>query len=370
MDKYYAAIDLGTTTVEVSLLQADGSVVAKHGFLNPQKKYGSDVISRVTWQIRHSEDPEITDCVAESIRDALEKMLSWHRGTFPGDIEKAVVTGNTAMAAIFMGYYAGSLGHAPFLLPYDETEDVDLSGIPCTVPAPVSAVLGSDSVGGAWALPLGEDELLMDLGTNGEMLLRHDGVIHGATAACGPAFENCTRAQGIYGSTMLAAIGRLLKRKKLPADGTLPQDVAERGIYDDGTVPEPGKEKAAGKMLITPKILQEVQMAKAAIRATFSMLCRRAGVEEKNLKSIRLAGGFGFHMSLRDAVTIGILPEFLSERVKISGNTSLLAAEKMALEGMEEYEHFREKVITYQFGGDPEYEELFYRSIPYSEQQS
>ena len=367
MEHYYAAIDLGTTTVEVSLLRSDGSVVAKHGFLNPQKKYGSDVISRVTWQVRHSEDPEITDCVAEGIRSALENMLSWHKGSFPGDIEKAVVTGNTAMAALFLGYYTGSLGHAPFLLPYDETEDLDLYGLRCTVPAPVSAFLGSDSVGGAWALPLGEDELLMDLGTNGEMLLRHNGEIHGASAACGPAFENCTRAQGIYGSTMLAAIGRLLKRGKLPKDGTLPAEIAERGIFDDGSIPEPGSEKPAGKMLITPKILQEVQMAKAAIRATFSMLCKRAGIEEKDLKQVCLAGGFGFHMSLRDAVTVGILPEFLSERVKISGNTSLLAAEKMVLEGTEEYEHFREKVITHRFGGDPEYEELFYQSIPYSD---
>ena len=107
-------------------------------------------------------------------------------------------------------------------------------------------------------------------------------------------------------------------------------------------------------------------MAKAAIRATFSMLCRRAGVEEKNLKGIRLAGGFGFHMSLRDAVTLGILPEELSERVRIEENTSLLAAEKMVLEGVEEYEPFREKVVTHRFGGDTEYEELFYQAIPYA----
>ena len=116
-------------------------------------------------------------------------------------------------------------------------------------------------------------------------------------------------------------------------------------------------------MKITPKILHEVTLASAAVYATFSMLLKRAGMRQEDLKQIYLAGGFGFHLSLRDAGIIGLIPESLLPKVKIVGNTSLLAAEKMAQTGIDEYDSFRQHIVTHQLAGDPDYEGIFYSSM-------
>ncbi len=350
MERYLAAIDLGTTTVEASLLRPDGSVAAKHGFLNPQKKYGSDVISRMTFLQKHPESDELREGVLSEMREALKKMLSWQKADYPKALSQIVITCNSVMAAILLKVPTESLGIAPFGMPLAHTGEFSLDGIPAFVPVGASAFLGSDSCGGAWALPIEEDELLMDLGTNGEMLLLHDGKIHGASAACGPAFENCTRSQGIYGSTTLSVLSNLLRTGKLPGDGTLPPEIAENGIEFHG-------------IRITAKILHDVQLASAAIYATFLSLLKRAGCGMEDIRHIYLSGGFGFHLSLRDAGTIGLIPESLLDRVKISGNTSLIAAEKMALEGIDDYDSFRENIVSHQFAGDPDYEGVFYDSM-------
>ena len=368
MGRFSAAIDLGTTTIEVSLLREDGSVVARHGYKNPQMKFGSDVISRMTFLAKNPENDELREMLKQSFREALTNMLSWQKASFPSDLSKIVVTGNTVMSAILLNVPTEAMGIFPFGMPMSHTGEFSMDGIPAYVPVGSSAFLGSDSCGGAWVLPLGENELLMDLGTNGEMILLHDGKWHGASAACGPAFENCTRAQGIYGSTTLSKIAGLLKRGKLSGDGTLPEEIAKFGIYEDGTIPreEDADISSSGsrkKLKITPKILHEVTLASAAIYATFSMLLKRAGIRQEELKQIYLAGGFGFHLSLRDAGIIGLIPESLLQRVKIAGNTSLLAAEKMAVSGIGEYDSFRQHIVSHQFAGDPDYEGIFYSSM-------
>ena len=235
MESYLAAIDLGTTSVEVSLLRPDGTVAAKHGFLNPWRKYGSDVISRITWQEKHPEQRQVpADEMKRAILPVLDRMLSWQEGRTLSSLRRICITGNAAMTAMFLGLDASCLGKAPFSLPFEELKELTISGIPCMVPASASAFLGSDSVGGAWSLPLGEDEILMDLGTNGEMLLCHSGEIYGASAACGPAFENCTRSQGIYGSTTISSIAGLISRRYTFGGYGQERDPFERDPYHCG----------------------------------------------------------------------------------------------------------------------------------------
>jgi uncharacterized 2Fe-2S/4Fe-4S cluster protein (DUF4445 family) len=350
MGDFYAAIDLGTTSVEVSLLRTDGSVTAKSGFANPQSRFGSDVISRMTYQQKHPGDTAMQDCLKNELRDTLSKMLSWNKAAFPVDLNRILVTCNTVMGSLLLGYDTGMLGQAPFGMPFSKNEETNLFGIPMTIPVGASAFLGSDACGGAWVLGLGEGEVLMDLGTNGEMIVCHDGIFHGASAACGPAFENCTRSRGIYGSTTISVLANLLRQGKLREDGVLTEEQARDGIEFRG-------------IRITAKILHEIQLASAAIYATYAMLLKRAGLAAGDVKKICLAGGFGFHLSLRDAVTIGLIPEEMLDRVTIAGNTSLLASERMVTEGTDSYDAFRRKVHTQQLAGDPDYEGLLYSSM-------
>lgn len=351
MESYLAAIDLGTTSVEVSLLRPDGTVAAKHGFSNPWRRYGSDVISRITWQEKHPDQRCVPgDEMKQEVISVLDRMLSWQEGRTLSSLGRICITGNAAMTALFLGLDASGLGKTPFSLPFEEQRTVSISGIPCMVPASASAFLGSDSVGGAWCLPLEEDEMLMDLGTNGEMLFCHKGEIYGASAACGPAFENCTRSQGIYGSTTVSAIAGLIRRGVLTGDGILSEDMVKNGILSNG-------------IRITADILHQIQLASAAIHATFALLLKCAGSSPESMKRIYLAGGFGFHLSLRDAVTIGLIPERLQDRVTIVGNTSLLAAEKMVREGAKAYDVFRRRIHTQQLTEDPAYESLLYSAM-------
>ncbi len=353
MCKFSAAVDLGTTSVEVSLLRQDGTVAARSGFRNPQARFGSDVISRMTYLQKHPTSVELKDAVQKELYRTILKMLSWQGDFGPEAVERVLVTGNTVMGAILQGALTASLSHAPFGMPVTSHTETRLLEIPMSIPVGASAFLGSDICGGAWVLPLGENELLMDLGTNGEMILCHEGRLYGASAACGPAFENSTRSQGIYGSTTISVLSNLLRRGVLSGDGILPPEIAESGIESNG-------------IRITPKILHDIQLAVGAIYATFSMLLRRAGLEPVQLKTIYLAGGFGFHLSLRDAVTVGLIPEQLRDRVSVSGNTSLLAAEKLVLSGaagLQSYDTFRRGLQTIPFAEDPEYEALFYDSM-------
>ena len=354
MEEFFAAVDLGTTSVETSLLRQDGTVAAKFGFRNPQSRFGSDVISRMTYLQKHPTSTELKDLTQTAILAALRKMLSWQGDYDTECIRRVLVTCNTVMGAILQGALTASLSHAPFGMPVTKHTETKLKDeLPMVIPVGTSAFLGSDVCAGAWALPLGEDEMLMDLGTNGEMLLRHDGKLFGSSAACGPAFENCTRSQGIYGSTTLSVLANLLRTGKLSGDGILPEEIAESGIDVNG-------------IHITPKIIHDIQLAVGAIYATFSMLLRRAGLEPDRLKTIYLAGGFGFHLSLRDAVTVGLIPEQLRDRVVVSGNTSLAAAEKLVMEGtagLHDYDTFRKDMQTLQFAGDSEYESCFYESM-------
>lgn len=399
MGSYRAAIDLGTTTLELSLLKEDGSVAARRGIPNPESRFGSDVISRMTYLQKHPESRELLESVLLSFRTVLSEMLSGQEAAYPDDLSGIVVTANTVMASILLGLSTESLGRAPFHMPFVETREFDLDGIPVWVPAGASAFLGSDSCGGAWELPLKEKEILLDLGTNGEMLLCYNGKIHGASAACGPAFENCTRSMGIYGSTTLSVIADLIKRGKLSPDGNFMDSKSmdpnsEDMKFTDGRSMNPSskdtkltggrsmdpssgdtkkadgrsKDKYGGvsdRLEITPKILHEVQLASAAVYATFSMLLKCAGCPVKELRTVYLSGGFGFHMSLRDAGSLGILPEFLLDRVKVSGNTSLLAAERMVMDpkALSGYTAFLKDVITHRFAGDSEFETLFIDSM-------
>ena len=351
-DRFYAAVDMGTTTMELSLLRADGSVAAKHGVMNPQQKYGPDVISRMTWLNRHPGSTELKDCVMEEMKDCITKMLSWQKASILMNLDRVVVTCNTVMAAILLGLPVEEMGRAPFPMPFSKTAQTTFYGVPMTVLAGVSAFLGSDSCGGAWALSMKEGEILMDLGTNGEMLLCHGDRLYGASAACGPAFENSTRSKGIYGATTISVVAEMIRRGKIVGDGTLPPEYAEEGIEERG-------------IRITPKILQDIQLAVGALAATFSLLLKRAGLPRIEIRKIYLAGGFGFHLSLRDAGTIGLLPERLISQVAVAGNTSLLAAEKLASEknGIPGYEEYIKKITALQFAGDPEYEERFYDSM-------
>ncbi|HCA21239.1 MAG TPA: hypothetical protein DEO87_02540 [Lachnospiraceae bacterium] len=398
-NKIFAAIDVGTTTVAVSLIDEENRVIIKDGFLNPQSRFGSDVISRITLSERGDNLANMRTCIIEAIEGSISSMigkldLSSSESAADDDdddddevdqtcltdkdkrqnvIDRAVITANTAMASIILGKNITSLGKAPFDMPFNEESIITLNGnITCHVLPGASAFIGADSAAGAmfihWlnnettgdssGMSLVAGEMLIDLGTNGEMLLNDGTRMLALSAACGPAFENSTRASKIYGKTTLSAIAYLLKRGELDRNLVLDDDFIQNGrdITISGT-----------KLHLDARIIREIQLATAAIYASAVFLIEQSDISMDDIKKLYIAGGFGFYLSLSDAETIGLLPSKLLCKAVVAGNTSLMAAEKLAITGdIEKYDSFRKSIITLQPGGNERYEELFRDNLTFT----
>lgn len=355
--KLYAAIDVGTTTVAVSIIDENNIVAIRDGFLNPEKKYGSDVISRISNSLKNDNLKAMQDLIINAIKESLITMLKRigydvSELDFSKYIERIVIAANTTMASIILGLSIGSLGKSPFKMPFDSDKEIFLFGIKCYVLAGASAFIGADVLGGAYSYCLKENESFMDLGTNGEMIVRSKEGYFATSSACGPAFENCTRAKGIYGSTTLSNISFLLKRKILNKDLILTKEQIRDGINCKG-------------MVITADILRNIQLAVASVYASYSMLLKEAGLSIDMIERLYIAGGFGFNMSLMDAVELGIIPEKVKDKTCIIGNSSLKFAEEATFDTSKilGLNALRKGVNVINFGGNGEYQKLFEENL-------
>lgn len=304
--------DIGTTTVAMLLYGTDGSVTDQFMTVNPQRKYGADVISR----IRAAEDREKAAEMRRRIRQALMQGLERFRKKL-GENETVFLTiaANTTMSYLLMGRDTSELGHAPFHASCLWEKETEIEGIPCFLMPGLSAFLGGDILAGMLACGMGEREelqLLVDLGTNGELVLgNRENRIACATAA-GPAFEGGPAA-GIWGADMVSLLAALLREGLLDETGLLAEPYFESGVR-------------AGNVLITQETVRAVQLAKAAVAAGIEILLDRYGIRPDQVERVILAGGFGYYLNPEDAVLIGLLPAAWEKKTVSGGNTALAGA--------------------------------------------
>lgn len=308
----FIAVDIGTTTVVMQLADADtGEVIHTVKFLNPQRSFGFDVLSRI------QAAREQGSLMREKIRQALERgcrKLTEETGcTSPPEL--ICITGNTAMLHIFMGYSTEGLGRSPFHAFRLACEETVLGGIRTVLMPSVSAFVGADVAAGILETKMQQSEkktLLLDLGTNGEMALGNRERILSCAAAAGPAFEGGSSA-GVYGADILGAIALLLEEGKIDENGYMEQ--TNTCIYRKKNVE------------ITLEKVREIQLAKAAICAGIEMLTLKYGLSSyEEIDTVYLAGGFGFFLEPAVAVCTGLLPEILGEKAKPVGNSALAGA--------------------------------------------
>lgn len=353
MKHIYMAVDLGTTMIDSCIMDAEnGDILSRRSMKNPQRLYGSDVINRILTVKRDIAFlVTLREQAVLALRQSLLEMLS--------DREKCVahtpeehenvrldgisIAGNTTMISILLGLDVSDMGEAPFptalhesvILSYNELfseEDIasfaedypELFSEDCTVylTGCSSAFLGGDVLSGVLYLEkcmlsqVPKRYLFLDLGTNGEMVLKDNDRYFATSTACGPAFEGCARKQHAYGNSLLEAIALGRRLEKIDANGALSDEYLESGIVIHG-------------IQITSEILQAIMLAKAAVYAGIICLIRAAGLSVSDIEQVYIAGGFGFYMNPQDAVSLGMLPrEFLS-RIVVVGNTSLLGAERL-----------------------------------------
>ena len=320
------AIDLGTTTIAVQSVDLrTGGVLGVRTGLNPQVAYGADVMSRIQFALHN---PKLTDC----IRNGVQSMVNG----FSGD---ALVVGNTAMHHLFCGLDVAPLASVPF-----RPEHLDEQRIGrYTFARCLGGFVGSDILAGIIATGMNsttELTALIDLGTNGEIVVGSRDRLVCASAAAGPAFEAGQISRGMRAAT--GAISRVEEGFECTVIG----GVAARGICGSGLVDttavalDAGLIRTNGRLTQGPIVLadgvmvvqsdiRELQLAKGAIAAGLKILLRRIGACERDLCTIFLAGAFGNYMNVRSARRIGLLPDVDACVVKPAGNTALRGARMM-----------------------------------------
>jgi len=399
------AVDIGTTTIALELVdRTTGEALSGVTLLNSQRKWGSDVISR----IRAANEGQLNLLMSSVRKDLLSGIIQVIKaaGSDGSKIGFITIAANTTMAHLLLGLSCAGLGQAPFTpekIKFPEISfytlfDVEparyLPSADCTVsvlPA-VSAFIGGDVVGGVVAIGLEKKygvTLFLDLGTNAEMVLAANGVYYCASAAAGPAFEggsiscgtgcisgavSSVRLEGsrfsyktipggevvdslvgICGSGILDFVASALEAGLINPDGALAPVCAKTGIRLD----------PAGKVVLTQRDVREIQLAKAAVRAGIAILVESAGLDEADVSTVYLAGGFGLYLLEESALTVGLLPESFAGKVSAPGNTALAGAVAHLLDdGMaERCAKAVSRAKTVDLAKYPRFEELFIGSM-------
>jgi uncharacterized 2Fe-2S/4Fe-4S cluster protein (DUF4445 family) len=404
------AVDLGTTTVDIALLDLDsGKRLARRAFLNGQISFGADVITRA--QAFHADRAPVREAALRTIEEGAQQILA-ETGVSPADVVKTVIVGNPIMIHILNGIDPYQLTHVPYVPvssgpvrsgPRSFGWTFQEAGYVETLPL-ISAYVGADTIGMIVALELEQEKettLSIDIGTNGEMVLARAGKLLATSTAAGPAFEGAQISCGmralegaIYGVS-IAADGTV--DLKVVGDGSprgicgtgLISGIAElldHGVVDDsGRIVDPGEIElpalrdrifTAGSepafalssdrtVYISQNDIRKLQLAKGAVRTGVETLLEVSGVPVASLDALRLAGNFGAGLDPRAAMRIGLIPAMDIGRVEVVGNAALRGAILVLLsrEHRRRSESAARNTEFVELGGRPEFQARFMESM-------
>lgn len=343
---YVAAFDVGTTTLVGFLLDGtNGKVLSSASALNPQNQYGADVISRIE-AAKTRKEPVLQFCVIRAIRKLIWQMVS-EAGLKAEQIQQITFVGNTAMHHLLLGIDPSTLVTPPYMptvsdameIPTGELFPIHPKGVLRILPN-IAGFVGGDTVSCMVAADFGNREgltLMIDIGTNGEMVLGNRYRRLACSTAAGPAFEGAKISQGMRGCP--GAVDRVwLSGEKLRyhiIGRAEPVGICGSGLLDLvacmlelGIIDESGylKDKTYtlpnSKVTLTQADVREVQLAKAAIRAGIELLCRHLGVMPEDIQSVLLAGAFGNYLDPDSACRIGMIPPVLRSKIHPIGNAA------------------------------------------------
>jgi len=306
-DGYGIAIDIGTTTVVLALLDLScGKIITRHSFFNPQRRFGPDVISRIKAANEGYLD-ELRCLIIESLLKGFNELLEFQK-IQPNQIIDISIAANTTMIYLLLGFPCVSLGCAPFKPSYSLAQHYTFNDIfssqefSCQVQIIpwFAAFAGGDIMAGLIHLLSFNKKrfFLIDLGTNGELALYSDGKLTITSAAAGPVLENGKNTA----SGIIHDLAVLLQDCLIDKTGKLLNDVLGS---------------------ITQKDIRELQLAKSAVRSGLEIILETSGFTYNEIDAVYLAGGIGQAMNINDAVKIGLIPFELKDKCSAVGNSAL-----------------------------------------------
>jgi len=405
---YGIAIDIGTTTVVASLLELETSkVVDSEAIYNTQMKFGEDYIQRIIYAIQNDALGEMQRSIVTDINNLISTLIKRNSINL-GDITAIVTAGNTAMHHFLLGLDPERIRKEPyiptanFIPPIRANQigiDINSRGLLYTLPS-VAAYVGADITSGAVAIRLDKEEspsLFIDIGTNGEVVLGNKEWMVCCSASAGPAFEGSgikhgMRAakgaieimhitkdfevsysaignippRGICGSGLLDCIAEMLRSGIIDRSGNFQKGLKTdrlRKKDDEYEFVLVDKEETGidSEIVITQAGIANLVRSKGAIYAAVSILVESMGLSIDDVHCVYLAGGFGNYLNVRNAITIGMLPDMPTSRIKFVGNTSLTGA-KMALvseEAFEAVQNIASQMTYFDLMGNQKYMEEF-----------
>jgi len=388
---YLLAFDIGTTTVVGYLLDGKtGQELGSASCLNPQKDYGADVISR----LRHALNgglAELTARIREALRVLAEKLCG-EAAVDPASVGTVCIVGNPAMQQLFLGIEPSNLVEIPFapVLTEAKTEPAALylpalsNAILLTVPD-ISGYVGADTVACVLATRLEQQlghTLLVDIGTNGELVMSSQGRMVACSTAAGPALEGAKIRFGMRGAK--GAIDHVTIRDgKLCCSvigGGEATGICGSGLIDAaaaalelGLINRRGRIQCIDEMegerfipltknvYLTQTDIRELQMAKGAIAAGIEMMAEKLGITPEQLDQVYLAGAFGTFMDPASACRIGLLPGIDPEHIVACGNAAGSGAKLLASNAreLERAQELTERIEFLELAADPDFTMCF-----------
>lgn len=306
----FVIVDIGTTTIAMEAYDEKGEKLAEYVQPNLQRTFGRDVISR----IQAAENPLVAKQMQGLVKKVLLQGLEEFRKRVP-NINNVYVSGNTTMLYLLLGYDTKELGYAPFRASYLDAVEMELGEWQVHILPGLSAFVGSDIVAGVLACGMAEKEsvsLLIDLGTNGEMVLGNCEKMIACATAAGPAFEGMLEdgRDALWGADLVKYVAELLDREIVDETGLLAETYFEEGA-------------TIGGVQITQEHVRNLQTAKAAIAAGVEILVKEYGIAIENISQVYLAGGFGYFLEEEATVRIGLLLKELQGKIRSVGNCVL-----------------------------------------------
>ncbi len=369
---YGIALDVGTTTVVEQLVNLkNGQVLGVEGNHNLQAHYGEDVISRMVFACNHGSLDLLHKAVVTNIQ-SLTKELVKEANIDVTDINCIVAAGNTTMSHFLLGLMPCSIRLEPYVptasvYPQIPAKDIGIginpNGVLEVLPG-VSSYVGGDIVAGVLACGLADRQdisCLIDVGTNGEIVVGNKEWMVCCSASAGPAFEGggmkygmrATKGaiekiiisdgrveygtiangkpRGICGSGLIDAIYELMINKIIGPDGKFHQSRKDKRLLVNEEGPQyilaPAEETETGEPItITETDIANLIKSKGAVFAAIKSLMDYIGMKFEQLQMIYLAGGFGSSLNIKKAVAIGLLPDIDTKRIQFIGNSSLTGA--------------------------------------------
>ncbi len=338
-------LDIGTTTLALALVSLDEKKIIKvKTATNPQRAFGGDVLTRIEYCNKNSVS-ELQSCLIKVINKMIDEISV-------NPVNAMYVSGNTTMLHIFFGVDPSSIGVAPYTPVFLESKEINgneiglnnikkVASLPC-----ISVFVGADLVAGVNHADLPSENkynLLIDLGTNAEIVLYNKNELYCASAAAGPCFEGANITCGmsatdgaIYSYSPDGSFRTIGNKSPKGICGTGLIDIIsvllEKSVFDETGYMENEEFFITDTIKLTQKDIRQFQLAKSAVYSGILAILREKAISFETIENLFISGGFSAKINIENAVKTGLLPEELKEKVVVLNNSSLLGTVKYACE--------------------------------------